>query len=558
MNADLQLLAIDGDIDPGTKIDLHPGEPIGIGRSSRGLRLPDPLVSIHHARIEWDAKRGYVVTDLDSATGTWVDEECIQNASRPIGVGTKLRFGETSFVVQQRRRYPVWVAGVMAATLAFGVVALGLTAWIRSLPSEAPALQWREPVRQGAKSSDILTIPTAYARARSLDPGELRIRRVTDYDYDGIDEVWLRDGEKAEFVVTFGPDGRWVDLGEIPVGCHDKAMAAPGTAPDGFPALDCENVHYLLFDGKYRISRHDGVVAWVVPKGKRKPPPQIDPEGHEGGHEEAPAEEPDQAPLVEGDMSTLRVVLKDPARLAGFLAERGITEPVHYVVCEDAFPGLRAQALTESGELRALSPGCLGSFKMTEDHAGKPVAIATTAWGREALLDDINTFYAGSDDGLFLDDEDRTLVELATASPGFMRGDVKLVMENTAVFVDPIAKDRQLPAGRRPIPRDQRVELAPPAKTASVSTPGLAEIQAGGCAKLRVRTDDFLCTGLCASDFLTVEEVGCGPAEHVLSVPYDGGVVDGSIRGLDVRAEVLTGSSGVLSARLGWRSTPED
>jgi len=555
VSTDLQLVAIEGEVDPGTTVDLHPDQSLGIGRSSRGLRLPDPLVSIHHARIDYELKRGYVVTDLDSATGTWVDEECIENASRPIGVGTRLRFGETTFEVRIRRRYPVWVSVVMGLTLLFGVASLGLSTWIRSWPTPAPALQWKEPVRQGSKSTDVVEIPARYARVRGLDIAKLKIRRVTDYDYDGIDEVWLRDGERAEHVITFAPDGSVVDLGELPVGCHDQSVAAPGSAAEGFPALDCENIHYLMVDGRYRLQGHDGVVVWVVPRKTRDDDEAAgDAPGH-GADEQA--DEPSVEPPPPG-RSALRLVLKDSARLAGFLAERGVTEPVHYIVCEDAFPGLRAQVLTGSGELRTLSPGCLGKLRLTEPTAGKPIAVATTAWGREALLDDLRTFYSGTDDGLFLGADDKELIEEVSVSPGFMRGDVKLRADHGAVFVDPIPKDHKLPGTRRPIPKDQRVEVAPPATTATVETKGVAEILAGGCTKLRVRTEEFLCTGLCSGPFLTVEEVGCGPAEQVLSVDYDGGIVDGSARGLDVRAVVETGEGGVLRARLGWRSSPEE
>ena len=550
LSTDLQLLAIDGDIDPGTTFNLYPEEPLAIGRSSRGLQLHDPLVSIQHARIEWQHGRGYVVTDLDSATGTWVDEECIQNASRPIGVGTKLRFGETIFQVQNRRRYPVWLSWVMAATLVFGLVSLALTIWLRSQPVAAPDLLYKEPIRQGNTSSATLAVPRRFARRRGIDITSLKIRRVTDYDYDGIDEVWLRDGDEAEYVITFAPDGSWADLGSLPAGCHDRSMGAPGTVPEQFPALDCKNEHYLFTDGQYRLVGHDGVVVWAEWKEPRKKAPEP------GAHGEAEAPPAAVEPLIATEgITPIRVVLKEPSRLAGLLADRGVTEPVHYVICEDAFRGLRAQVLTQSGEIRALSPGCLGNLKFTNPAAGRPIAMATTAWGRKALVDDLNVFYAGSPDGLFLEAEHQETLEQAAASPGFARGDVKVTVDFTPIFVDPLPKaDEPLPTGRRPIPRDQRVEVAAPAVSHVVSVQGTAEVAAGGCAKLRVYTEPFLCTGLCSGDFIRVEEVGCGPARPVLSVDYDGGTVDGIVDDLHVRAVVETGATGVLRARLGWRN----
>jgi hypothetical protein len=548
VSTDLQLVAVDGDIEAGTKFVLSPDEPLTIGRSAKGLRLPDPLVSIHHARIEHERGRGYVVVDLESATGTWVDEECIKGESRPIGVGTRLRFGDSTFEVTQSRLYPVWVSWVMAATLLFGIICVAFVIYLRAQPDVVPALQWREPIRQGATSSEILVVPDHFARARGLAVHDLRIRRVTDYDYDGVDEVWLRDGTDAEYVISFESDGSWREMGDLPAECHDKSNAMPGAPVDGFPALDCANVHYVLVGDRYRQAGHDGVVVWA--RARRKADDGAD-HGAEPG--DAPQARPDDAPL-----QVMRVVLKDASRLAGFLAERAVTESVHYVVCEDAFPGLRAQALTASGELRPLGIGCLGSFKLTGVDDLRVVAVALTAGGREALLDDVTTFYAGAPDGLFLDGDKVALMEAAGAEPGFQRGGVKLTLDDHAVFVNPVAHEADLPATRTSLPAN-RAKASPPATTALIETPGAAKLEGPSCAELVVRTGPFACEGLCSSatTFLTVEEVGCGQPQQVLSVGYGGGVVDGTVRGVDVRAVVEATGGRVLRARLTYRASQE-
>lgn len=548
MSTDLQLVAVDGSIEPGTTITLDPESVVGIGRSAKGLRLPDPLVSIQHARIEYERGRGYVVVDLDSATGTWVDEECIKGESRPIGVGTRLRFGDSTFEVRFRRRYPPWVSSVMALTLVFGLASLVFVVYLRAQPEPVPHLRWREPIRQGATSSDVLEVPEAFARARGLAVQELRIRRVTDYDYDGVDEVWLRDGTRAEYVITFQSDGSWREMGDLPAECHDKSTAMPGAPVDGFPALDCANVHYLLIGGSYRQSSQDGVVVWVYPKAPDAP----------GAHGESAEHGEEEVAIHPAQLEVMRVVLKDPSRLAGFLAERAITESIHYVICEQAFPGLRSQVLTASGELRPLSIGCLGAFKLTGTTEGKVVAMALTAGGRDALIDDITTFYSGSPDGLFLSGDGARVVEVASANPGFQRGGVKVTVDDSSVFVNPVAHEASLPATRASLPSN-RAKAAPLATTALIETAGLASLKGPGCTELRVRTEPFACAGFCtgATTFMTVEEVGCGAPVTVASVGYGGGVVDGSANGVDVRIVVESDSTRVLRARLTYRQTRE-
>jgi hypothetical protein len=541
----LRLVALEGDVEPGMVIPLDPDRVLNIGRASKGLQLPDPLVSIKHAKISLDERRGYVVTDLDSATGTWVDEELIQNASRPIGIGTRLRFGDTYFEVQVRRRYPPWLAGVMIGAVLLCVAAgvLWLLAGMRA--PRPPLLVWSGPVRQSSTfSSDLVVVPPLFARERGIDVRDLRIIKVTDRDYDGLDELWLRDGTERQHIVTFQSDGTWVDLGTTPVDCHDLGPGLAGSS-EGFAAMDCAGVTYMLVDGKYAPASHEGVVVWSQ---TNPPAPEADPEAE-------PIAAPPRAPA-----RPLRVVLKESGRLAGFLAERGISDQIHYLICDGAFPGVKAQVLTSTGRLKTLAFGCVGALKMSEE--GTPVAIALTAAGREALLADLTTFYGGSPEGLFVSPEMEVVLDEARRSPGYQRSAVKLTADSQPVFVDPVAQERVIPGTRALVPRDARSPGSSAATVATISSEGVADLDPPGCTALRVRTETFTCQGFCSggSTFLTVEEVGCGEPRMLIEATYGGGAFDAEVEDLQVRVVIdsstVAGRPQVRRARLAWRQRP--
>ncbi len=544
-DTDLKLVALAGDVEPGMSVPLDPARPLSVGRSSKGLQLPDPLVSIRHAQIGFDQRRGYFVKDLDSATGTWVDEELIQNDSRPIGIGTRLRFGDTTFELQVRRRFSPVLTWAMAAAVVMCVLAgiVWLLAGLKAPPE--PLLAWDEPIRQSATySSDRLKVPIEFARERGLRVSDLRIRRVTDGDWDGLDEVWIREGTKREFIITFNPDGSWRTLGELPVDCHDEADGF-GEA-DGFTAQNCAGVTYLYVDGGYRVGSHDGVVVWTRPRGHGGDPE----EGGQAGGLDLLSDVP---------LKPIRVVLREPARMAGFLGERGINEPVHYLICEDAFPGIKPQVLTSMGQIKPLAFGCVRHINLSAPTEGHPVAVAFTAHGREALLADVTTFYGGTPDPIFVE-EQRSLLEAASRSPGYERGALKLSAEGVPVFMDPIPEERPLGTGRSLIPKSTRQPASEPATVATITSAGVAELDPDGCTQLRVTTADFNCFGMCSggSTFLQIDEVGCGEPRALLSAPYRGGTVEVQVEGLQVRA-VVESSTGagryrVDRARVAWRA----
>lgn len=544
MSNDLQLVSIEGAVEAGTACELSRTEPLMVGRSAKGLRVPDPLVSIQHAEIRWEAKRGYVVVDLDSAHGTWVDEECIRKASRPIGVGSRLRFGESVFEVRHRRASPKWMFGVLAAVVGAGGLAVGFVSLVGTQPAQAPLLQWTEPIHQGARSSEVLDVPEDFTRVHGLAVERLRIRRVSDFDYDGIDEVWLRNGTDAEYVVTFTADGAWKVLGELPAGCLDTMPGGGGIPVDGLPGLDCEGVDYLPLDDGYQRVGHDGVVAWV--RGFAKASGATD-----GHHGDAHGAEP--APPSNQPVQPVRVVLREPQRLSGFLVERGIQEPVHYILCEDAFPGLRAQVLTASGQILPLAQPCLSSLTLDGTHDGHVVALATTAAGHDALLDDLTTFLSGEPDGLWLDGAGRAALAPFWQRPGVKRGGVKLKARSQPLFGEAIAREELEDEVRTPL-AVSRTRTAPEATTQLIVEEGTQTYEGPGCHRFQVTTQPFACGAVCTGDFLRVDEVGCEGGGRVLTVGYDGGVVDGRVDDAEVRAVVEAGSSRVLRARVSWRS----
>lgn len=75
----------------GSAIQLM-GEIITIGRSpDNDILIDHPLVSRHHARLDLRA-RTYILTDLDSTNGTWVNQRRV-DAPTPLRVGDWIAFG---------------------------------------------------------------------------------------------------------------------------------------------------------------------------------------------------------------------------------------------------------------------------------------------------------------------------------------------------------------------------------------------------------------------------------------------------------------------------------
>ncbi|HLF94936.1 MAG TPA: FHA domain-containing protein [Planctomycetota bacterium] len=86
-----------------------------IGRSSENdLPLPDRRLSRRHARIEGD-ELGFVVKDLDSANGTWLNRRRV--ASDRLLQGDEIRVGRASILVLALRSAGDVAEGAAPGTL---------------------------------------------------------------------------------------------------------------------------------------------------------------------------------------------------------------------------------------------------------------------------------------------------------------------------------------------------------------------------------------------------------------------------------------------------------
>jgi hypothetical protein len=84
----------------GTSVPLG-DQPITIGRAPDStIVLDDDYVSHRHARIAPDAQGRWIVEDLGSTNGTYLDRQRLTGPS-PVSAGTPIRIGKT--VVELRR-----------------------------------------------------------------------------------------------------------------------------------------------------------------------------------------------------------------------------------------------------------------------------------------------------------------------------------------------------------------------------------------------------------------------------------------------------------------------
>jgi Inner membrane component of T3SS, cytoplasmic domain len=83
----------------GLEIEL-PSEQLAIGRSSEsGLVIRDDYTSTHHARLLlW--KEGWVIQDLDSTNGTFLDGTRV-TLPTPVPLGTPVTIGTTTFELRR-------------------------------------------------------------------------------------------------------------------------------------------------------------------------------------------------------------------------------------------------------------------------------------------------------------------------------------------------------------------------------------------------------------------------------------------------------------------------
>jgi len=574
----LSLVAVSGDIEAGTEWIVTADEPLLIGRSAKGVQIPDTLVSLQHARISFDKKRGWLIEDLGSATGTWVDEECVKAAARPVAVGTRLRFGDTSFVIGSAKKTARNLKWVLAATLAFaiGLLIFRLVQW----GDTAEALiQFNHEVLINREEVTSRPLDLRWFRERGIPWWKAKHLDTSNHDHDASDEVWIDLGkQRGVGVFTFDSKGNWVVLGIVPAGCRQVELGM-----NEFPELVCEGDTWLMTEGRYQIQSQQGVVVWYQERPGGPPEPEPEPattgiRPRRGVPPPAPAPAPVAAgaelPVLPGregvadlfpPLHVGRMAVRNESALAAFLADRGIYSPVHYLVCEGAFDGIRAQALREDGVLQTLSVGCLADLRMTGTELGRPVAFAITPEGRQALIDDVTTFYAGSPHGLFLPEERREVIEHLKAPPGPLLGGPQLHGEtqNPVESRTPILPDAdryQIHGTREMENLSYALVAAPPAETIIVASEGVAMVDPPGCAELRLDIHPF--GPRSRGTFLRVQDIGCGGTRTVLEASYQVGFA-GPVRIPDTTIDIVAEVEGaerptgfeVSRLRFSWRET---
>jgi hypothetical protein len=571
--AEIDLVATSGPLE-GTRFRLKRDEPLLLGRSSRGVHLADPKVSVQHAQIEYVSGR-FVLTDLGSATGTSVNGVTVDaGRAMPIEPGTVLRIGDSEFKaanVGTGRWVKVVGIGLLST---FVLVVLAALLWLAFAAREGGTrLEWPQGihVRPGEASKQV-PIPPEFLRRHGLGRTTLAVDRVGDDDGNGIDEVWLSTAA-AEFVVTFDEDGAWIQLGELPLGCErmrTKYDEAQSLAPS-LPVVRCGGETWDISGGHYSLIGHDAPAVWFdartagrapsdPAKAKAKSKAKALPPAPGAKAPPAPPPEKEPPPPPAG-LSVARVRLVHPERISAFLASRGITEPVHYLICEGALDGIAAQARTASGGLVRLTPGCLDEVLFDGQKLGQVRMVAFSAVGRRALLDDLASTWGGSPEGLWMKPEDAEKLAGLSVEPGVPRGASLL----TTFQVDGMVPWVQPPE----VPLDERVRLLasgkdppppePPAIVRTVTEAGDQVIDPPGCAKYLLTVAPFTCrlTAGClpSRTFLRLIEVGCGEPTTVMEVPYAAGMhdIDAPTR-IRARLEVRSLPDGleITRADIGW------
>jgi hypothetical protein len=547
-------------IDPPEGVELDPTKIVRIGRAgSSELKVHDQHVEVHHARLYFDAVRDqWIIEDLKSGHGTFVNGECLRGAARVVKPGAELRFGDARIRMTNTMRLPWWalLPGMLAGLLV--VLAAFLVLWTWGRPSAEHVISLdREGVLTPLGRVHELKADAQFLRERGLSWNLKQSRPVTDGDQDGIDELWLDVNGEKELIITFGENNRWVELGLLPPGgVVNRAY--------GYPEVDIRGERWRMDPklGRYRPFEHDAPVVWYRPE----TPTDSKEEAHA---EPAKALELTEMPGVKPlqPLRVTRMSLRDSALLGQFLSERGVHVPVHYIICEGAFDGIRAQVLTDEApnpQTVPLITGCIGELHMEGEVTGRPYAIALTPEGWRALVDDVVTFYTGSPEGLFVDNNTRAIVEKVRQDPGFQKtGRLFARPSNPVPGHDPLPSVGAEVSGVHPLAATELNTAARPAQTLTISTPRQPvdidlDGQGGGCEVLRVTLAEFEPgTMSWNSTFATIEEVGCGAPRPVLTVGYSATTQPAKVGKYDIRLQIEADTFGrvtrVRRVRISWR-----
>jgi hypothetical protein len=546
----------------GEKIPLKQGPAVLIGRTKQGIDLLDPRVSSRHAEIFWKSDR-YFIRDLESATGTLVDGMAAGHDPVPLSNKTRLLIGDTlMLVVEDRRLLPQWVYWVALMVLVLSTPGFISLVWEFSLPWAAvqPVIQAPESVTgpRGAvfdsTQPQLVPLDRCFMRELEADASNSRIRLVKDFNSDGVSEIWV-EGANYERIYTFGADSDWLLLAELPRGCTFTEGA-------GFVPLSCGPKRFTFQPGvpfqpsgnrcakgsnlgQYTLEGRRGVVAWV------------------------PETTVDGAPT--GYVKPFAIEIKGENNIPTWLGERGIGQPVHFVVCEEMFPGMGAQVLTAGGRIERLQPGCgatleLGGAMLYERyHDQRPLAVAFSETGRRLLVEQLNVFLGGAETQAFQFPAQKAWSNAVAETP----------FHDTATYMtfspSPLAPVRFFPWDAQ---EDARLSLGPRERLTGLVVPGrlrastwrwLDDVDRGfpkppcGNASIRIETFGWRCGITCVRNSTPFMSITHSDGT-VWTVPYDT-VEDLRLYGSEVELEVdvRSGPPGlvrqVVSATVAVRGT---
>jgi hypothetical protein len=578
MSSALDLVVLNG-ARMGDVVQLKPQQPLKLGRSLKGYQLIDPLVSLSHAEIAWEGDC-YWLQDMGSATGTFLNDQRLADKPVMLAHGMRIRLGDT--VLEVRARPKAALMRMFGIAVAILVVMVSIQQYRANIVVDYdPTLKWHQAVHQGgAGDSSRIDVPVAFIRETGVDNRGLKIDKVTDYDHDGVDEVWL-SWKTGQRVITFLPDGGWRTIADLPMDCKERPRAGEETLPaecfansatikselpevckqygqaTTFPDLDCSGATWRFTGAAYTPIAQEGVVVWMPPTKDVKDDAKSKEEG-----KDVFVKEPDVGYPV-----PFLFTLTRAGQLGGFLAERGINEPIHYLVCEDALPGMKPQVLTQSGEFVVLPVGCLGAIDLmgpkraTEFLELRPKMIAFSATGYRRLVSDLAVFLTGADDDSLMSSDKRKRFENIRKVPERRQGSYLLSFAGDELLTSAIAGEGPIPVSGR-LQVSELVDSLPP-RAYSITLDEARRYDIEGCGDLEVTAEEWHCSsskGCSASDtFMVLKNPGCGTNKE-LRVPYKSGKYtfkDGFIEGV-LRLETAESARQIDALRVRFTYTPLD
>jgi hypothetical protein len=253
--------------------------------------------------------------------------------------------------------------------------------------------------------------------------------------------------------------------------------------------------------------------------------------------------------------------MRRPEAFAGFLASAGITRGVHYLLCEDAVPGVPPLVMTDEGQILPLAVKCRDAVGTEGMEVTAIRAVAFSATGRRALVNDLEAHWTGAVGSPWRDPTKQTWFETWLPYPGVVSPGAWIRFDGQQHFFNPIAPEGPLASTRR-WPHDPAEPPAPATKVVTLLGEDAVSLDPDGCAELLVTTSPWVCRlgqGCAASsEFVRVTEVGCADEPSVvLSASYEAGNVDAVVGATAIRVQVdseeTSGQVVVRRARIAWR-----